>query len=172
MVDNQNSNQNKSKKDYSSKTQEIVQQVNALIAEGKKELQKEVNELKISAEKYPEQNEFLNSVQQLINKNFNASKQERQEMAEKFKQAQKEIEEENKIKIEQINNMMMANYDKSYDKSIDEELKQLQGEIKREEQSEKGNGIAQQKQMLADLNGATMSADALTPRNSQEIGRQ
>ena len=159
MADNQNSNQNKSEKDYSSKTQEIVQQVNALIAEGKKELQKEVNELKISAEKYPEQNEFLNSVQQLINKNFNASKQERQEMAEKFKQAQKEIEEENKIKIEQINNMMIANYGKSYDKSIDEELKQMQKEIEDE------------KQFLNNLKGATVSTNALTPRNSQVISR-
>lgn len=159
MADNQNSNQNKSKKDYSSKTQEIVQQVNALIAEGKKELQKEVNELKISAEKHPEQNEFLDSVQQLINKNFNASEQERQEMAEKFKQAQKEIEEENKIKIEQINSMMIANYGKSYDKSIDEELKQMQKEIEDE------------KQFLNNLKGATVSTNALTPCNSQVISR-
>ena len=164
MADNQNSNQNKSEKDYFFKTSKIIQQadawiagVNALIAGGKKELQKEVNELKISAEEHPEQNEFLDSVQQLINKNFNASEQERQEMAEKFKQAQKEIEEENKIKIEQINSMMMANYGKSYDKSIDEELKQMQKEIEDE------------KQFLNNLKGATVSTNALTPRNSQVI---
>ena len=129
-------------------TQKIMQQADAQIARGKAELQKDVNKLKIGAKKHPKQKEFLNGIQQLINKDFKASAKERQEMAK------------NKIKIEQINSMMMANYDKSYDKSIDKELKQIQKEIEDE------------KQFLNNLKGATVSTNALTPRNSQEIGRQ
>lgn len=134
-------------------TQKIMQQADAQIARGKAELQKDVNKLKIGAKKHPKQKEFLNGIQQLINKDFKASAKERQEMAK------------NKIKIGQINSMMMANYDKSYDKSIDEELEKMRKEIEIERQS----SIANQKQMLTNLNGATMSADVLTPCNSQVI---
>ena len=147
-------------------TQKIIQQVDAQIARGKVELQKDVNKLKMGAKKHPKQKEFWDGLQQLIDKDFNASAQERQEMDKKFKQAQEEIKKESQIKIGQINGMMMP----YYDKSIDAELKQLQEEINREEKSKKGNDIANQKQMLTNLNEATMSADALTPRNSQKIG--
>ena len=44
--------------------------------------------------------------------------------------------------------------------------------MRKEIEIERQSSIANQKQMLTNLNGATMSANALTPRGSQEIDHQ